>query len=76
MILRPVRPQSATGPPSVNGPAGLMCKRVAAVSQLPGITGLMISSRTASRTVSSFTSGKWCVDNTIASTATGEPAAS
>ena len=49
MILRPVRPQSPTGPPITKRPVGLMWYLVRLLSQRAGSTGLMISSITASR---------------------------
>src|SRR6266849_2715069 len=49
MILRPVRPQSPTGPPMTNRPVGLIWYLVCLSIHLPGSTGFKISSMTASR---------------------------
>jgi hypothetical protein len=57
MILRPVRPQSPTGPPMTNWPVGLMWYLVRLSSHFFGSTGLMISSITASRSSWCETSG-------------------
>src|SRR5207244_10573346 len=48
MILRPVSPASAAGPPSTNDPLGLTMILVAASTTWPFKTGLMTSSRTPS----------------------------
>ncbi len=49
MILRPVRPQSPTGPPITKLPVGLMWNWVSLCSSSAGSTCLMISSITPSR---------------------------
>ena len=49
MILRPVSPQSPTGPPMTNRPVGLMWYLVRLSIHLAGSTGFRISSMTASR---------------------------
>ncbi len=48
MILRPVRPQSPTGPPMTNVPVGLMWNLVPLWIHSGGITGWMMFSITAS----------------------------
>src|SRR5256885_13343328 len=49
MILRPVSPQSPTGPPITKRPVGLMWYLVRSSTHSAGRTGLRISSITASR---------------------------
>ena len=53
MILRPVRPQSPTGPPITKLPVGLMCNLVfgSLSSQFFGSTGLRMCSYTPSTQV-------------------------
>ncbi|KAG1388770.1 hypothetical protein G6F58_013434 [Rhizopus delemar] len=73
MILRPVRPQSPTGPPISNLPVGLMWNLVPLCSHLAGSTGLMISSRTASMRSFCLMPGACWVDSTTASMAETTP---
>src|SRR6185312_2389155 len=73
MILRPVRPQSPTGPPISNLPVGLMWNLVPLCSSLAGSTGFRMSSRTASIRCFCFTPGSCWVDNTTASMAVATP---
>ena len=72
MILRPVSPASPCGPPISKRPVGFTRKRVS-FSMCAGITGLMISSITASASLSclSFIDGWCCVDSTTVSTRMG-----
>src|SRR3546814_2079455 len=67
MILRPVRPQSPTGPPITNLPVGLMWNLVPLCSHLAGSTGLSTCSRTASTRSFCFTPGSCWVDSTTRS---------
>ena len=67
MILRPVTPQSPTGPPMTNRPVGLMKNLVFASIICAGSTGLMISSITASLSASYPISGLCWVERTTAS---------
>ncbi len=76
MILRPVRPQSPTGPPMTNLPVGLMWYWVDSESHSAGITTSMISRRTMRRSSSWSISGACWVDSTTASTPHGMPASS
>src|SRR3954470_8297001 len=70
MILRPVRPQSPTGPPITNLPVGLMWNFVPLWIHLVGSTGLMTSSITPSFRSLYLTDGSCCVERTTASIAT------
>jgi hypothetical protein len=67
MILRPVSPQSPTGPPMTKLPVGLMWNFVSFVIHSRGSTCLTISSMTASRRSDWLTSGECWVDSTTAS---------
>ena len=71
MILRPVSPQSPTGPPITKLPVGLMWYLVFLCSHAAGRVGRMISSMTPSRRRFRLTSGECWVDSTTASMATG-----
>ena len=71
MILRPVRPQSPTGPPITKRPVGLMWYLVRLSSHFCGSTGFRISSMTASRSARVDTSGLCWVESTTASRPTG-----
>ena len=71
MILRPVRPQSPTGPPMTKRPVGLMWYLVRLSIHLAGSTGFRISSITASRSALVETSGLCWVESTTASSPTG-----
>ncbi|MCY1208639.1 hypothetical protein D9M72_202720 [compost metagenome] len=73
MILRPVRPQSPTGPPITKLPVGLMWNWVSLCSSSAGSTCLTISSITPSRRSEYFTSGLCWVDSTMASMPTTFP---
>lgn len=73
MILRPVRPQSPTGPPITKLPVGLMWYWVSLCRSSAGRVCLMISSITASRRSGSETSGLCWVDSTTASMPTTLP---
>jgi len=71
MILRPVSPQSPTGPPMTKRPVGLMWYLVRLSTHFAGRTGLRIYSITASRSTLVETSGLCCVESTTASMPTG-----
>ena len=71
MILRPVSPQSPTGPPITKRPVGLMWYLVRLSTHWAGRMGLRISSITASRSALVETSGLCWVDSTTASRPTG-----
>src|SRR5678810_166582 len=64
MILRPVRPQSPTGPPMTKLPVGLMWNLVSRVIHSFGSTCLTMSSMTASRRSFWLTSGECWVEST------------
>ena len=73
MILRPVSPASAAGPPSTNEPLGLTMILVASSTTCPISTGSMTSSRTPSEISFWVALAAWCVDTTIASMRFGLP---
>ncbi|MNP75269.1 hypothetical protein D3C76_1723030 [compost metagenome] len=73
MILRPVRPQSPTGPPMMKLPVGLMWYWVPLCSSSAGRVCLTISSITASCRSFCETSGLCWVDSTTASMPTTLP---
>src|ERR1043165_1792536 len=73
MILRPVSPQSPTGPPTTNRPVGLMWYFVRLSIHLVGSTGFRISSITASRSAFVEMPSLGCVESTPAPRPTGLP---
>src|SRR3990172_9424646 len=71
MILRPVRPQSPSGPPMMNRPVGLMRTSVLGVSSPAGSTAWMRSFLRISRISAVLIDAACCVDTTTAVISTG-----
>src|SRR2546426_191082 len=67
MILRPVSPASAAGPPTSKRPLGFTKIFVSRSTNSDGITRSMTISRTPASTSSLLTPGRWWVEMTTAS---------
>ena len=74
MILRPVRPQSACGPPSTNVPVGLTNTSYGSSANCSGIVGRITCSIRSGRITVSRSMPSWCcVEMSTVLSATGTP---
>ena len=73
MILRPVKPQSPTGPPMTKRPVGLIRNSVLSPSISAGSTGLMTRSINSREISACFTPSSCWLESTTASIALGLP---
>ena len=71
MILRPVRPESPSGPPTTKRPVGLIRNWVERSIIFAGMTFLITYSMRNSRMSECFTLGVCCVEMTTFSTLIG-----